>query len=189
MSKYRCIGEITSNPISDKKIIRVATSGEDETYLKEEAAAHNTSIAEIIRVLIKDHIEELKSNRISQPTTHKPIGQEDSYARRIFFRVFYGIKTLNPNGPETPHAEYTNGKLYKTVDYAIKAQKILFESQVEEIRNHPKPRRDFEQAFALIKPVCLYDGNRESFDVGDALEEDISKRIENSRLILNGSEI
>lgn len=60
MAEYRKIGEITNNSINNKRKLNFAISGDDYKYLREEAFRNDTSIAEIIRVITREHIDLIK---------------------------------------------------------------------------------------------------------------------------------
>lgn len=62
MAKYRKIGEIVRDTIEDKMSLKIAITKCDYNRLKEEAFRHDTSAAEIIRVIIREHLESLKES-------------------------------------------------------------------------------------------------------------------------------
>lgn len=185
MTKYRSIGEVTSNPIANKKIMHVAISDEDYKLLKKEAAEYDTSVAEIIRTVTQTHIDELKKQTLFKMAS-KTFPMKDN---GIFYRIMYGIKAFNTNGTEKPYDEHSTGKLYKTFDEAAADQKVWFDGQVEEMRSHHPRRRKSEQAFCYIDVVRVDEDNPDGINIYDELDDVMVKKIDETYLTMNGSDL
>lgn len=183
MTKYRSIGEVTSNPIANKKIMHLAISEEDYKLLKKEAAEYDTSVAEIIRTVMQTHIDELKKQTAFKMKT-SPLKDNG-----IFYRIMYGIKSFDSKGIERPYDEYSNGKLYKTFDEAAADQKVWFDGQVEEMRSHHPRRRKSEQAFCYIDVVRVDNDNPDGMNIYDELDDVMIKKIDETYLTMNGSDL
>lgn len=101
----------------------------------------------------------------------------------------YGIKSFDSKGIERPYDEYSNGKLYKTFEEAVADQKIWFDGQVEEMRVHYPRRRKSEQAFSYIDVVRVDDDNPDGMNIYDELDDVMIKKIDETYLTMNGSDL
>lgn len=61
--KFRTIGDARNEPLQDKAEIRVAIERRDRDLLQAIATRNNTSIAEIVRTLIRDYLSQRTSTR------------------------------------------------------------------------------------------------------------------------------
>ena len=177
MTRYRTNGEMRTSPIKDKKLIQISVSGKCEKILRKEAIENDTSVAEIIRTLIDEHVKNLKPS------------DDNADNSGIFYRIYYGIKSFDSKGIEKPYDEYTTGKLYETFDEAAADQKVWFDGQVEEMRSHHPRRRKSEQAFSYIDVVRLDDDNPDGMNIYDELDDVMIKKIDETYLTMNGSDL
>lgn len=108
---------------------------------------------------------------------------------KVYFRFFYGINRLNPDGTERPPCDSaTDGKLYESLNEAIKQAEIWFDGECNELRSHRASRRENERAFCRIDAVTnISDENPDGDDAWDLLDDETKTTINESDFILDGA--
>jgi hypothetical protein len=108
---------------------------------------------------------------------------------KVYFRLFYGINLLNPDGREhTPFDAATDGNFYESIDEAIKQAELWFDGQCNELRSHSASRREDERAFCRIDAVTnVSDENPDGDDAWDLLDEETKTILIESDFVLDGA--
>lgn len=165
--------EITTNPLKEPVRINVILEKEMLTALKRIALAEETTVNEIVRSLLDSYV---KGN-----------GHMEN---RIFFKIFYGIKSFNADGSERPYDTAESGALYTELETAIENQKFWFDGMCNEMAHHHVSRRKTEQAFSYIQAITgVSDDNPDGKDAFDLLDDDTKKRLNAADLVMYGRDI
>ena len=166
--------EITTQPLKEPVRINVVLEKDDLSQLKMKALYNETTVNEIVRSLIADYLQR----------------EKEHMEKRIFFKIFYGIKSFNSDGSEKPYDTAESGALYTKIESAIENQKIWFDGMCEEMRRHNPQRRKTEQAFCYIQAISgVSDDTPDGEDAFDLLDEDTKKRLNAADLTMYGRDI
>ena len=173
----RTQAEMRQTPMIEPRRTVVIMEQSDFDRLTIAAKKENTTASEIVRTVVREWLN-----------TH---GYEfAAIDRRVFYRIYYGIKAFNSDGTERAgNNEMCTGALYTRLDTAIQNQKFWFDGMCEEMRRHNPRRRKSEQAFCYIQAVTgITDDDETGVDAYDLLKDDQKKKLDAAHLVKAGTD-